>query len=490
MAYSYRQRYYNAWKKLGIDDRYRPDEVFPRHTKESWEKLRKKYYDEFGYYIRIPKIDEIIHLIPTQLKTKGQIKAEKREGLMRILASPSPDWIRSYSSVMTWMDNIQDMTSVVYPAVSMLARWSPKLFGKLLGPIGWLSLGTDLLNLAIAFGRMPFSPMGGKRAWCNYTRDNPFTKKAQFLRKERIRKYKPGIADLIQTLQVTDQFTGVGLNLGPMMGSIMDMATGLYRYISGDKVQYGFDVPDLFEFERAAGRGLTATGLLNSAGQIFSEETHFWSLTMGAAAARLFTPVAHDYDIVSTVEDPMNVMIPAHEPTDPLTLEVIREEGLSVQEGVLWPYNKKKEIRLGDLWDELIPRNREVFRDYCMRHSNDWYGYVVASTWSQVLPSMIFAFDPTGQVEYEDTEEQKVAFRMLKGSLLPTIIPYEAAGREFIDWIPQYTRINGNTPGLMAIKEKFDALGIKYRETYPIEREPTADEFFPKDFPISDFNMM
>jgi hypothetical protein len=487
---SFGTQYSTAFAKLGLADRRRPDEVFPRVSKEDFEVLHKRYTDQYGYVVRIPNIEEIIHLVPNAFKTDAEIKAEKRAGLMNILASPTPQGVRDYyTTPMTWLDNIQDMTSVVYPAISMLTRWMPKIMSKAIPVLGWLMLGTDLLNMAIGVGRLPMNPMGGKRLWCEVTKRNPFNKEARFLRQERIRNFKPGVADLLQALQVTDQFMGVGLNLGPMMGTIMDAAFGAYRYLNGDRVTFAYDAPDLFAHEKLAGRGMAAASLINSFGQVFNEETHFWSLTMGAASARLFCPAAHDFDIVGTVNDPMNIMVPAARPTDPLTIEVIEAEGLNVERGVGWPYNRKKEMRLGDLWDELIPRNREVFRDYCFRHSHDFYGYTVASMWDQVLPSTIFAFDPTGSVEYDDTPEMKTLFRMLKAPLLPTGSLSDAQGQEFKDWIIAYGEANKRPPGIQAIYEKFESMGIKVKTSYPDERTPDAGELWPEDLPIADYNL-
>jgi hypothetical protein len=485
---SFNTRYSGAILKLGLADRKRPDEIFPRFTKEDFDVLKKKYTDQYGYVIRIPNIEEIIHVVPKDFKTEAEIKAEKRAGLMNILASPAPDWARTFSTIMTWLDNIQDMTSVVYPAAGLLWRWAPKVIGRALPGLGWIMLGTDMLQWAIRLGRLPLNPSGGKRLWCDITRRNPFNKEAQFLRKERIKNLKPSVYDLLQAMQVTDQFLGVGLNLGPMMGTVMDSIFGAYRYLNGDRVSFAYDVPDMFAHEKAAGRGMAAASFINSAGQVFSEETHFWSLAMGAVAARLFCPVAHDYDLVGAVNDPMNIMAPAARPTDPLTIEVIEAEGLNVEAGVGWPYNGKKEMRLGDLWDELIPRNREVFRDYCFRHSNDFYGYAVATGWDQVLASTIFAFDPTGSVEFDDTPEQKTMFRMLKGELLPVGPISDSQGQEFMAWITAYFDTYNKTPGLMAIKEKFESLGIKFKEAYPDERTPDAGEYWPEDLPILDYN--
>lgn len=488
---SFSTRYSTALGKLGLADRRRPDEIFPRVSKEDFEDLKRRYTDQYGYVIRIPTIDDIIHVVPNEFKTEAEIKAQKRAGLMNILASPQPatgpwSW---YTTAMTWMDNIQDAGSVVYPGVSMLARAAPKVFGRLIPVAGWMMLGTDILNMLIGWGRLNFTGMGGKRSWCDYQKHNPFHKSNQWLRKDRIRNYKPNLADLLQALQVTDQVVGVGLCLGSIVGMAFDMLWGAYRYLSGDRVSFGMDVPDMFAHEKAAGRGLTAAALINSMGQVFSDETHFWSLVMGATSARLLCPVAHDFDIMGAVNDPMNIMIPAARPTDPLTIRIIEEEGLNVEQGIGWPYNGQKEIRLGDLIDELVPRNREVFRDYCFRHSHDWYGYTAATMWDQVLPSTIFAFDPTGSVEFDDTPEMKAAYRMLKGALLPIGPISDSQGQEFMGWITAYFDTYNKTPGIQAIKEKFESLGINFKEAYPDERTPDAGEYWPEDLPIADFNL-
>lgn len=484
---SFGTSYSTAFMKLGLGDRERPEEIFPRFEKQSFDALKKEYTDKYGYVIRIPKLEDVIHLTPNLMKTEAQIKSEKRRGLMNILASPAPDFARTYSSIMTYMDNIQDATSIVYPALSMLTRLAPKVFGKILPIAGWLMLGTDTLNWLLHVGRLPFGPMAGKRLFCHFGSRNPFSKTAQYLRKERIRNFKPTIADLLQVAQVTDQFTGVGLNLGPIMGTVMDSFFGAYRYIRGDPVRFSFDTPDMFEFEKLAGRGVTAAGIINSTGQTFDDDTHFWAYTVGAASARIFAPVAHDFDILGGVEDPMSIMVPAARPVDPLTIEVIKEAGLSVENGVGWPYNGQKEIPLGELWAALIPRNKEVFRDYCFRHAKDWQGYIVANLWDQVTPAMIYAADPSGDVVFDDTTEMKALFKMVKAAILPTAAVTQKQSDDFWIWVNGFKELYNEIPTVRDIKEKLTSLGIPFKTSFPAERMPEADEVWPSDFPMADY---
>jgi len=482
MATSYNQQLSEAWAALGIKERKRPEEVFPRVTKEDFSKLKTDYVEKHGYTIKIPDIDQIIHLVPRAYKTDSEIKAEKREALARILASPAPEWAMKYSSIMTFLDDIQDTTSIIYPAISMLTRLAPKVMGRILPFLGWGMLGMDILNLAIGVGRLPMTGMGGKRLVCQHIRGNPFSKTARANRVDRLRNYKPGLGDVIQSLQVTDQLTGVGLSLGPVMGLATDAIFGAYRYMTGERVKISMDVPSPFDHEKVSSKLTQAASLINSQGQMFDEQTHFWSLTMAAVANRLFIPYAHDLDVIGSVENPMNIAVPAPFPKEQTTIDVIREFKLDVDKGVGWPFNGKTEISVDELSDHYLINTRDVVRDFLFRHRYDWYGYIVASFWDQVSPSIPIAFDPGGEMEIDDTPLTKVIFRMVKAPMLPTRFFTEGEARDFEDWINMRLEAYDRTPGILAIKDWLTAKGIPFIETWPTERTANADEIWPPGY--------
>jgi len=484
---SFNSRYSDAWSRLKLESRRRPDEVFPRFKKEDFDNLKQKYTDTHGYVIKIPQIDDIVHVVPKSLKTLDDIKQEKRQGLSQILASPTPNWARKYSTVMTYLDDIQDATSLIYPAISMLARWAPKVMGKIIPTLGWMMLGSDLLNLAIGIGRLPMGGMAGKRLNCEVIKHNPFTKKARWDRANRLLKYKPGIADLIQAAQTTDNVIGVGLSLGPLMGFIMDAAFGAYRYATGERVRFSTEVPIANEHEVGGRNALKASALINTQGQTFTDDQHFWSLTMGAVGGRLFLPYCMETDIAGSVEDPMSIMIPADYPKDPLTIEIIKERGLDVDAGHGWPINGAKEMMLGDIFDYIVQNTQDSVTGYWNRHPKDWNGYVTAICWDQILPASIYAFDPGVEPHYEDSEIARVCYTCLKAPLLPTRKLNEGELEDFFRWVKMIYEMTKRPPGLLAIKEKFDAMKIPYREAYPTTREPEADELFPPDLNINQY---
>jgi len=475
-----------AWGSLGVWKHFRPDEMPHRVTKKDFDKLKAEYQEQYGYYIRIPKWDEIICLTPTSMMTLADIKAYKRQGLMNILASPAPDWARKYSSVMTWLDNIDDATSVVYPAISMLARWFPKIFGKIIPIVGWTMLGTDLLKFLIGIGRLPMTGMKGKRVLCRQLRLNPFSKKAQYQRIEKIKNFNPTFYDLLQVLQTTQLFTGVGLSLGAIMGTVQDAIFGAYRYAAGDRVQIVTEVPDMFEHEKMAGMGFKASAILSSTNPTFNELQHFKFYVFGAVCARLYAPWLHESGLWDAVERPAQLMIPAPAPYKQSTIDVIQEAGLSVEEGIGWPFNGEREIQISDLSMSIAAGTQDVYDRYLLRHEKDPYGYVAAACLDQVIPALLHAMDPSSTSKFEDTPRTKVAFRMVKSGLLPKSYPSEETGQKFLGWIDDYTEIHKKTPGLIALKEKMDQLGIIYSETYPTRREPEADLLWPQNLEFED----
>lgn len=478
-----------AWDKLNLGDRRRPDEVFPRFKKEDFDALKSKYQQEHGYVIKIPEISDIIHLKPNLLKSPEEIRAEKIKGLNQILASPAPEWVRKYSTAMTFLDDVQDATSVIYPAIAMLSRVLPKVMNRILPVLGWLMLAGDLLNLAIGIGRLPMAGMGGKRLNCKFLNQNPFGKMARLQRAGLLRNYKPGIADLLQVAQTTDNIIGVGLSLGPLVGLIQDAITGAYRYATGEKVRIMHEVPDMFEHEHGARNAIKASAMINTRGQEFSEEIHFWSFIMSSLGGRIYYPYAYEAEITTAVEDPMSIMIPAPYPKDPMTIEVIKNMGLDPLDGYGWPINGEPEISLGDLADYLSENTQASISGYWNRHGNDWYGLTAAVFMDQTLPLALKAFDPDSEIELDDSPMAKVVYTMLKAPLLPIRTMDQIERDNFFEWVNMINHFTNRPPGLMKIKEKFDSMKIPYRQTYPATREPEADLLFDKDLDLSPYNL-
>lgn len=482
MSPGFGAKHREAWDKLGIGKKAKKGELYPRFTRKEFDDLKTDYNNQYGYTIRIPQWDDVIHWQPNSMKSPEQLKLEKKMGLIRLLESPAPDWARSYASAMTWIDNIQDTASIAIPLSHYLWKAAPKAFGKILGIVGWLFTGYDLLNMANALGRLPYSGFGAKREVCKVFSTNPFSKKAQFSRLDRIKNWKPNLADFIQAAQVTDQLFGVGTCLGGIMGAINDSIYGAYRYLTGQPVRFTFDPPDLTPLDLLGSRGMTAAANISTQGQVFSEMDHFWTYATSALSSIAYAGTHHDNYLSDIVHDPMGILMPAPEPTDPITRAVIEEEGLNIKEGVRWPYNGQTHMALGDWIDATVEPARANTVQYLNRHCRDSYGYVAATSLDWVIPHNIIGIDPDGELEEDDTDEMKVFWQMVKVPILPEKPVTQEQSDAFWSWVLNFPMFEKGAPGALQIKGKFSDLGINFKTAYPTERTQDADEFWPPGF--------
>jgi hypothetical protein len=452
------QEYGKAWTKLGIGDqtKTRP----PRTDDVDYKALQSEYVKENGYNITVPGFEDVFKWKPNELKTKEEKQAEKQDNLNRIMSSPTSDWFKSYSSLMTTIDNIQDTSSLVFPALRMLVRWSPRIFSRFIPGAGWLLLGYDALQLTNELLRGFMNPMGAKRAVCEHVRNNPFAKQAQRKRMERIAAWNPKFSDLLQGLQVTADTTGVGLSLGAVMGFIPDLAFGLYRKLTGDPVHFNADMPDFKAHELKAAIGMRNAALLNSAGQVFSEEMHLGAYLTFAASEYFLAPVIEEFDIPGICEDPQTAIIQAPAPTDPDTIEVIQKAGLSVEDGIRWPGSLEKEQSLLDLSDFILERSRRTFWDFSQRNSHSWSGYLAAHLMDQAVDDLIDAAEPGSMMFEENTPMILVMLTMLKTPLLPEPLPSKETWSIFEAWVRTFFEQNERPPNAPDITAQWREQGI------------------------------
>jgi len=452
-----------------------------RFTPAEWEELKRAYIEKYGYTIVVPGWDDIIRWEPTLAKTEAQIRAEKRAALERILASPAVDWQRSYATVMTIIDNIQDTASVVYPMFRMLVRWAPKIFARFIPVMGWMLLGYDILNLLNAWGRAPWTIMAGKRSLCNFVKSNPFSKHSQWKRTIRIKNWDPRIPDLIQVAQTTQQFTGVGLQLGSIVGFIQDLGAGVYRKITGDRVTISTEVPRFNPYELHAQSALKAAAIINSSGETFSEDVHFYAYMTGAAASMIMTPLNEVYDFPDMLPDATEAIIDAPRPTNPYTIEAVKNAGLNLERGIQWPMNAEKQIKLLDLSRYIQENARDSFLHFAARHQYDSYGLIAGKVLADSTEDMIDSLVPEAEYIEEDAPHISVMFAMQKTPILPVAPPSENQRIEFNRWIDDFVALYEQIPKTRDIKDKLDAMGIEYKTAYPTSLDPAVAHLFPED---------
>jgi len=451
------------------------------YTKKDIDQLKAEYVAKYGYAVLIPDFNDVVHYLPDEWMSPTARKERKARNLYRILASPSPQWALSYSSVMCWLDNIQDSMTTGLVLSLFFRKWLPKVFARAVPVLGWILLAYDLLSMLVQVGRTPFTPMKAKRSLCEVLRSNPFTKKAKRSRQMRLWRMKPGWGAACEVLQTTDWLFGVGLSLGSIFGTIMDTAFAGYRYITGEPVRYLREPPVREMYEITQFKSLRAAGMISSAGQVFDDETHFWTYITYAGNILFASPAILDDPPEEYYEDPMNVLVPADRPTNPETIAVIEAHGLSVEDGVRWPANEQKEISLHELsdWQALNAYNSTI--DYLYRHNNDWYGFLAAGFMHEAHNLFLDSLDPGADVQEEYAPVVHVCLQLIKNGITPTDDTQTQQWAQFEQWCADYRTVNNDYPSIKEATQHLDLYGVAYRTSFPKTQDERALEVFPPE---------
>lgn len=444
-----------------------------------FEHLRAAFIAKHGYIIVPPKWDDVIHWRHPATMTEEEIKEKKRRQFRQILGSPSSNWMRSYATVMTWLDDIQDASTTVVVAGMLLRKYMPKLLARFVPILGWMLLAHDLLGLAVAIGRAPIAPMTGKRIWCKELKGNPFSKRARKARNQRVLNFKPSWGNLIEVLQTADIVTGMGISLGSTVGYFTDLAAGVYRKATGQRVTVLTEPPPWTPHEYQAARAIQAAAGINSGGQEFLEEDHHLTYYIGGLASTMLAPWFEIANPLEMIENPLNALVSAPRPTNPLTIAVIEEAGYSVEDGVQWPANEKKIISIDDLTDWSMPNIARGFVNYSIRNKHNYHGMIGAQSWDEGAKDLIDASDPTEDLEEELEPAMELLTRFFRLPVLLEEVPAPTVWKEFSDWVSAWQEHYGKLPGTKEAVSRGEDFGIKWKFSYPTEPTADSEKFFP-----------
>lgn len=253
----------------------------PKFTDEEYRKKKAAYVEEHGYSITFPKIGDIIHIglnkpmtedekilyysgrrneIPKRrLDNLKRQKTRAREKYDQMLASPIPNWLTNYTSILTAWDNVQDVLITVAAIGRIAIKFLPRLaMSWFAWPIGLLWLLAAIMSTIAAPSMCVLSPMTCKRKMAKEMNRRKKMLRAKGrapergttawarMQKEKLKHgfkgyaksggFLPSFSETIQALQVTKDIYGVGLAIGPIFGFGYDLLSGGVRYAMGQKV--------------------------------------------------------------------------------------------------------------------------------------------------------------------------------------------------------------------------------------------------------------
>lgn len=466
----------------------------PRFSTEEMKARQKEYVDEYGYYVTVPKLSDIIHINtpkdPSQLefdawklrryyedlqirypyspKSKtwqskaraampdyryyqvNDIIENKRLRARRIAASPVPEWGKKVGSVMTFLDDVNDLLGtagvVLRFAVHLAPRFAARFF---LGPIGWLFLAADivgiLMSLMAQVYKAPISCLTRKKRLESFAELNPFTKRARTKRARKLARVLPNKGEVIEGLQTTDQLYGTGISLGPAVGFATDVVAGTVRSVKGQKVTWLRDPPDPYEHEKKAMLMMRHAHAASLAEDQFTEGEHLAILLALNGATQILNAYMKEWNPFDQVDGLQYVLFDAPTPESPTTRFVLEEMGIDWTQAVGWPGMDKKEATMEELWDAHKDSAPAAFMDFCIRNRRNYVGACGAQNafeFALNMQGMVEAWE-TVEVEYEPHVQQWIEwhkngcqFLDCQKAMKQGCMRYQRTSRRFVEkWL-------------------------------------------------------
>lgn len=403
-------------------------------------------------------------------------KKRKADRFVAMLASPAPKILRSAGSIMVAMDNAQDAIATA-GVLGMIAGavLGPAAAAFLAGPVGMLASTAALMSAINPMGYMKW-PKGrtaagraAKRDLEKFSDKNPFSKKARVKTAAKMGKFRPGFSNLVEALQVTQNIFGIGLCLGPIMGVAQDILSGVVRQWGGEKVDYKLS-PDKYrkEFERpspvepvkiAKDPPPTPKHVQNMMKDLKAYNAAFatpWHsdvleqatlLIAANLALQVVTPYLADWNAFDQVENLADVMVEAPQPTDVLTLEVIREAGYTVDQVCNWPQNGERFITTGDLFDATATQAAENLTHFAQANKNSELAYVAVQNAHDFALGSMEAIEGPGSVSVEYSRTERIVLTILANNWEYPKDITPAQIQKFEDWCEVHEYMNTQPSG-------------------------------------------
>lgn len=463
-----------------------PDWTAPFHrphlTTEEFEKQKADYVAKYGYTIDLPGLSDIIHLkaekplsedekeawkrkdvdffSPERYDDIKKMKQKRKERYLQMLGSPTPHVIRTAGSILTSIDDAQDALTTLHVIGRIAIKLAPRILGKMfLGPVGWILTAIDVMNLIMHIGRMGTLPMVSKRTKDAATAENPFSKKAKIKRASRLLRTFPSKGEIIEILQTTDQVFGVGICLGPIVGAVQDIVSGAIRQSFGQPVRINPDLPAFPPWTAAAQRSCKGMTLYMGAGHVTNDMEMLEMMAASYFAQQELLVGQADWNPLDHIVDVQNTEVMAPYPTNILSLEVIEEEGIPIQETIGWPHNESPWAASNDIVNEYDFVAAARLKSFIGVHQHDWMGFSAGNLATGSGMYAMANIEGEDAVSYDYTAQSKLASILLENGL--TITPEQPAEQilKLATWIDGL-EYSGEKPTLKSIVEFTDREGI------------------------------
>lgn len=422
----------------------------PKYTTEEFRQLKADYVAKHGYTITIPGLYDVIKVPIENPITKQEaidwkakryntfsdsrlyeirvMKQKRKDKFLAMLASPTPEIISNSGALMLAIDNAQDALFTIAAMGWAAMRFSPPpLAAAIALPTGAVLTASTALDVIQTIGTKKLPGKEAKRTWQKKTGIDPWSKKGRIKYAEHLVKTFPKRAIAIQALQATESVFGVGLSLGPIVGLFIDTIAGPVRRIFGDKVTVNLPIPTYDEFTQAAQHNARTTaayfypGVQTSDEEVIGMMLAHWHGQMALYSGTTDRPGWENFNDLDDIE----LRMPR--PTNILTLEVIEEEGIKVDDVVGWPHSSKPWAPATEIVEEYAQPCKDYFNEYMGMHDKDWTGYIFKTLACDAHFYTLAAAEGEAQVGYDYTATSKGCSILLENRMYPD--PDQPAGK-------------------------------------------------------------
>ncbi|MBA7495937.1 hypothetical protein ES702_06533 [subsurface metagenome] len=439
-----------------------------KFTSEEFKQKKAEYNAKYGYTIHIPDWYDIVKIgfydEPTEQELKDykskillkdnpvryeeirKLKQKKKEKFLRMMDSPTPNIVRNMGTIMTFLDDANDMLGTGAVVLRTAAHIAPKIAGRfLLGPAGWLLGAADVFNIAMALTRTPLPKYGGQKTFERTSELNPLSRQSKVRRAAKLRRIFPTKGEIIEAAQVSNQMTGYGLCLGPIVGLVLDCAFANYRIAMGSnvKVHVSAKIPEWKEISTAF-RVVNAMSLpFHDIGQS-PDDIYRDTLFAANYATQILYPYLQDWHPLDQIENAFGIEKIAPFPYRPSTLELFEEEGIDWRERVGWVHNNKLYASANEIFDYSEEIVRENVNRYYERNRHNWDGYLASQQGVVFGENMLACIEGEDMVQYDYIPTNKACSKLFyAGYMAPEFIPDQQRDK-FISWLD--AKFYGHSP--------------------------------------------
>ncbi len=423
----------------------------PQFNEAEYLEAKAEYTARNGYTVTVPALSDIFHFGKIQpMSSQEKIdwikkdwsqfsearfeelsvdKQHKKERMMQMMGSPTPEVFAKLGAILTAVDDAQDAISTLAAIARLSRKIAPKLLGKILsGPVGLMLTVNDILNLITALGSGGTFAGFGKKTKDILTGSNPFSKKAKVKRFQKAMSWKPTFDDIIQAAQTTDQIFGVGVSLGPIVGFAQDLFHGMIKQSVGMEVNFKFSPHSVPECVK------TSFNVIKSSSPFLamdwnSPDDDILLVMQGLAMAHeTIMPYQRRWNALDRVEGIEGALIHCPVPTHPTTLAAMEELNIDVMDVIGWPIIDKIWASPDELTETYAPRITRTVRKFIERHKHDSMGVLACSIVTDSAFYQMANLVGEENVEYDYTVPSKLASALLMANIIPLPVAEQTEG--------------------------------------------------------------